>query len=430
VAGGPVVIRVLREFLTCGLVEHGLARAWCSTCRKSYLVRYSCRGRSFCPSCEKKRSLLWAEWLREEVLEAVPHRHVVVTIPRLLRPLFRRRRELLREGAQSGAEALCAFVGEHLAEDVRPGVVVSIATSGDLLQWPPHLHVLVSDGGFSADGVFRPLQVWDGQEIMRLFRARLLARLVERHAISHELATRLLGWRHPGFSAHVGEPIAAGDTHSLEDMAGYVVRNPLSLKRLVYLDGQQAVIYRALKPNPSLGQNFLAMDPLEWLARMTDHIPDPRRHRTLFYGRYANRARGARQKEKALLETAQAEVPKRRRCTRRPSAASSTTWVSRRPRANGRHPACATCPWTTRAGRRPRPPGSPTLPERAGARLTALPGRRGFAPQETKRDSQATPRQSRWHGAGVGGAGWRSGRTPAPPRHSPPRARAKAMAYS
>jgi len=56
------------------------------------------------------------------------------------------------------------------------------------------------------------------------------------------------------------------------------------------------------------------MDPLEWLARMMDHIPDPRRHRTLFYGRYANRARGARQKEKALLETAQAEVPKRRRC--------------------------------------------------------------------------------------------------------------------
>jgi hypothetical protein len=42
-----------------------------------------------------------------------------------------------------------------------------------------------------------------------------------------------------------------------------VVRNPLSLKRLVYLDGQQALIYRALKPNPSLGQNFVAMDPLE-----------------------------------------------------------------------------------------------------------------------------------------------------------------------
>ena len=60
-----------------------------------------------------------------------------------------------------------------------------------------------------------------------------------------------------------------------------MVRNPLSLKRLIYLDGQQAVIYRALKPNPT-------------------HMPDAGKHRTFSYGRaygattsghYGNRAR-------------------------------------------------------------------------------------------------------------------------------------------
>jgi len=39
------------------------------------------------PSCEKKRQILWAEWLCEEVLAKTAHRHVVLTIPRLLRPL-------------------------------------------------------------------------------------------------------------------------------------------------------------------------------------------------------------------------------------------------------------------------------------------------------------------------------------------------------
>ena len=190
----PVVERVLREFLTCGLAEHGFARAWCSTCRKSDLIPYSCRGRSFCPTCEKKRSLLWAEWLHQEVLAPVPHRHVVN-------------------------------------------------------------------------------------------------------------------------STLVGEPIPPNDARAIEDMASYVVRNPISLKRLVYIDAQQAVIYRALKPNPRLGANFVAMDPLEWLARMADHIPDPGKHRTLFYSYYGNRARGARAKEKELLEGAQAEAPKKRRCS-------------------------------------------------------------------------------------------------------------------
>ena len=34
-----------REFLKCGLLEHGFARLWCSECRRSVLVAFSCRGR-------------------------------------------------------------------------------------------------------------------------------------------------------------------------------------------------------------------------------------------------------------------------------------------------------------------------------------------------------------------------------------------------
>jgi hypothetical protein len=175
----PVVERVLRAFLTCGLVERGFARAWCGTCRLSYLIPYSCRGRSFCPSCEKKRSLLWAEWLREEVLEPVPHRHVVLTMPRLLRGIFRKRRELLLDLWQCGAEALSEYMRREAGADTRPGIVVSVATSGDLLQWHVHLHVLATDGAFSDDATFHPLATWDAEALMRLFRERLLARLVE-----------------------------------------------------------------------------------------------------------------------------------------------------------------------------------------------------------------------------------------------------------
>jgi hypothetical protein len=117
---------------------------------------------------------------------------------------------------------------------------------------------------------------------MKLFRERRRARLIERHAISEELARKLLAWRHPGFSAHVGEAIPFEDKKAIEDVACYVVRNPLSLKKLVVrrarvnrarligrdrfatpgLDGQKAVLYRS-RMNPSLGRNFEAMDPLE-----------------------------------------------------------------------------------------------------------------------------------------------------------------------
>ena len=149
---------------------------------------------------------------------------------------------------------------------------------------------------------------------MKLFRERLLARLVERHAISEDLARKLVAWTHPGFSSHIGEPIPLENRRAIEDLACYLVRAPFSLQKLVYLDGQTAVLYR-LHMNPSLGRNFgEAMDPLEWLARLADHIPDPGRHRTHFYAHYANRVRGERPDEE-VRQGDDPQPPTRRRCS-------------------------------------------------------------------------------------------------------------------
>ncbi len=111
----------------------------------------------------------------------------------------------------------------------------------------------MTDGAFSDGGAFHPLATWDGDAVMKLFRERLLARLVERHAISEDLVRKLLAWRHPGFSAHVGEAIASEDKKAIEDVACYLVRAPLSLKKLVYLDGQKAVLFFDLDARPAKG---------------------------------------------------------------------------------------------------------------------------------------------------------------------------------
>ena len=74
------------------------------------------------------------------------------------------------------------------SERTRPGIVVSIATAGDLVQWHPHGHLLITDGGFSDDGASTRSRPGTAKRSMKLFRERLLARLIERHAISEELA--------------------------------------------------------------------------------------------------------------------------------------------------------------------------------------------------------------------------------------------------
>jgi len=59
--------------------------------------------------------------------------------------------------------------------------------------------------------------------------------------------------------------------------------------------------------------NFEAVDPLEWLARMSDHIPDPGQRRTLFYGECASRVRGKLSAPEAAI--AASDSPTRRRCS-------------------------------------------------------------------------------------------------------------------
>ncbi len=72
------------------------------------------------PKAPNKRQLLWAEWLREDVLFPVAHRNVVLTFPRLLRPLFRRRQELLGQLARAGADAVKELVRLSTGSAVWP----------------------------------------------------------------------------------------------------------------------------------------------------------------------------------------------------------------------------------------------------------------------------------------------------------------------
>jgi len=85
----------IHRYLDCDIFDHGVAQVRCPGCRHEFLVVFSCKLRGPCPSCHQKRELLWADWAERELLEDVPHRQVVFTIPKRLRIFFRYGRKLL-----------------------------------------------------------------------------------------------------------------------------------------------------------------------------------------------------------------------------------------------------------------------------------------------------------------------------------------------
>lgn len=287
-----VVERTLFAFLDCGIEEHGFARVRCDACRREFRVALSWKRRGFCPSCHSKRAVLWAEWLSCEVLAAAPHRQWVFTIPKRLRLFFLYDRQLL------GALSRCAWrtvrdlyrVGLQDRHAV-PGMVVSIQTYGDLANWQPHLHALVSAGVFSGEGVFTPLPLPPAGVAEELFRRRVIRMLVRRGRLEEDAAAGLLSWRHSGFSVHHAIRVEPDDRAGVERLCRYLVHPPIAVGRLTY-DGVRAG-YRGRRVHPMNGAQSVTLDPLEMLARLCQHIPPPGFHLTRLYGAYANRTRGA-----------------------------------------------------------------------------------------------------------------------------------------
>jgi hypothetical protein len=76
----PVVRPTVEAFLDCGRLHGGFARIRCPSCGSEHLLAF-CQTRNFCSSCQAKRSVLFAEKLREQILQPVAHRHFVFTIP-------------------------------------------------------------------------------------------------------------------------------------------------------------------------------------------------------------------------------------------------------------------------------------------------------------------------------------------------------------
>ncbi len=103
------------------------------------MVGLSCKARCLCPSCHKKRELLWAHWAAEQLLEDLPHRQIVFSLPKRLRIFFRYDRKLLGELAGCTWRALRLYFQIYFdRDDIVAGAIGFIATAGEKLNLLPH----------------------------------------------------------------------------------------------------------------------------------------------------------------------------------------------------------------------------------------------------------------------------------------------------
>jgi hypothetical protein len=122
---------------------------------------------------------LFGELLATAVLEPVPHRHVVFTIPKALRGLFVRERRLLSLLSRCAHDCVQRAARAHFDDpSLSVGTVAALQTFGSYAaNFHPHVHAIVTDGAFASDGRFERMGAWDAAALTELFRRLVLAAL-------------------------------------------------------------------------------------------------------------------------------------------------------------------------------------------------------------------------------------------------------------
>ena len=282
------VTRSLQQYLTCGILDFGCAKAWCPSCNHSFLVAFSCKRRGCCPSCAAKRAVIFAENLHARVLGNVPVRHIVFTLPKRIRPYFQYDRKLLAIIASAAGAAITKVVTTSLGTDTVPAAVLALHTGSETLGWNPHAHLIVADGGFTKEDTFVRLPHWDESELQKHFASHILTVFVERELLDATVATQILEQEHTGFAAWAERIVEPEDTEGRLFLARYLAKSPLALDRIVLNDTSVVISAERRKLPDWTGT------PLEFLARLSAHIPRHYEHLERFFGRYSSATRGKR----------------------------------------------------------------------------------------------------------------------------------------
>ena len=174
------VERALREYLRCGLLEHGFCRLKCDGCGHEQVVALSCKGRAFCPSCLGRRMNDGSARLVDCVLPDVPIRQWVLSLPHDLRILCAFRPEVLSRALEAFVRAVFAFHRRRARKlglgNGRCGGVTVVQRFGSACELNVHFHTLVFDGVYVEDAdtgrpQFRPLPAPTVAELAGVTRA-------------------------------------------------------------------------------------------------------------------------------------------------------------------------------------------------------------------------------------------------------------------
>ena len=178
-------------------------------------------------------------------------------------------------------------------------MVSSIHTAGSFLEFHPHIHSITLNGAIDKNSNFVLLTAIDTDQVEALFQQYVFQALHEKGLITKETILSMSTWGHSGFSVFAGE--AFNNQEQRLFLARYLKKSPVALNSLK-LENNGLDTTVTITKQLDDGERSVSFSPLEFLAKLQQHIPNTWEQSVRYFGAYSARTRGAKKIRKTQTQ--------------------------------------------------------------------------------------------------------------------------------
>ena len=177
------------------------------------------------------------------------------------------------------------FYKMNKSENFTPGFICVLHTFGRSLQWNPHIHVLLSEGGSGNSSVWRNVKHFNYTFLRNSFRMVLLNRL-ESHLGSSFKRVKAYIYKHcpNGFYIYA-KPSLTNNKQVIKYIGRYLGRPVIASSRIDNYDGKNVTFHYNRHDDDKLIVETIPAT--EFIKKLIIHIPEKHFKMIRYYGLYA-----------------------------------------------------------------------------------------------------------------------------------------------
>jgi hypothetical protein len=298
-----VEIENVERLRKCKTPKNGYKTYKCPKCGTIKYVPFTCKCR-LCTSCGTKAANQWADEIHHKLLK-VPHRHVVFTIPDILREVFKnpKYQKVLFAASKITMEEMVASSNKKSKKKIKLkiGMIQVLQTYGADMKWNPHIHCIVTEGGFDRKWnwihtYYMPYKFW-----RRKWQYHLLTMLKKEMPKCRENSVfidQLFQNYEEGFVMNGERRFEKGEGWNMARYIGrYVKHPPIAESRIMNFDGNHVTYW--YEDSETKQKKTITMDKFEFIRLLLSHIPEKNFKIVRYVGIYSRRGYRHRQTELA-----------------------------------------------------------------------------------------------------------------------------------